>query len=100
MLGGVPVAPGVCSFISLWSLYGQYLSNDIRIVSTTLTTGGLRAGEGTPLSTNTLDHDTPGVPFIDPAELYILEVVVPLDILNNSHYLLSLLSPLSLFFVW
>ncbi len=85
-LGGVPVAPGVGSFISLRSPTSrQYLSGDRCVISTTFTAASPGAGKGKPLSANTLDHDAPGLPFVDSAELYILEVVVPLDMLNNPH---------------
>ena len=85
MLGGAPVAPGACGFISLWSPTGQYLSYDRRVVSTAFTAGGLGAGEGRSLSANTLDHNASRAPFVDSAKLYILEVVAPLDILDNPH---------------
>src|ERR687885_690357 len=80
------VAPGVEDFVAqLLVAHHLFLFLDHGCVIRPATvTDGYAAGEGQPLTTVALDDDAPGAPSVDPAELHLLNLVVPLGALDDA----------------
>src|ERR671932_1083871 len=78
------VAPGVEDFVpQLLVAHHLFLDHGCVIRPATVT-DGYAAGEGQPLTTVALDDDAPGAPSVDPAELHLLNLVVPLGALDDA----------------
>ena len=87
VLGGMPGAPGAKGFI-LRTTCGQLFSDSGSVVRAALAGSG-GVGEGCALAALALYYDAPGTPPVDPAKLYLLDLVAPFDALDYPHRVFS-----------
>src|SRR5215207_8633426 len=71
----------------------QLLLDTYRMVRSTFTTDGHRGGEDRARTALTLDHYALRTPLVGPSEWHLLNLVMPLEALENLHYLECVAKP-------
>src|ERR687885_621016 len=91
VLAPFSIAPGVHRLllqlpsIRLLACKGRIVCDNGCVVRAAPLAGGLRAGEGRPLTTVTLDQEAFGAPSVYLTELHILDLITPFGVLEYRH---------------